>query len=220
MTADVLVIGGGSAGLAAAVTAARSGAVTVLVERHGMLGGMGTASLVHTFCGLYLLDGDRPEIANPGIAAEVAERMQRAAGVVPVKMGRCWVLPQHPVEFASLADGMVAEAGVEVLFHSELVALEEGWRARVMCRGESLEIKARSLIDTSGDAVVAAMLGGADLRAPSERLQRPAYVCGVLGVEGELNSLALSGRLVEGWRAGVLPKAALGMHFRMSGRQG
>lgn len=55
MKCDVLVLGGGGAGLAAAVSAARRGAHTVLVERHGTLGGMATAALVHSICGLYLL---------------------------------------------------------------------------------------------------------------------------------------------------------------------
>lgn len=220
MKVDVLVIGGGSAGLAAAVSAARAGAHTMVVERHGLLGGMGTASLVHTFCGLYLLDGDRPEIANPGLCEEIADRMTRATGLGPNKMGRVWVLPQHPVEFASLADQLVRESGVEVLFHSELVTLKPGWRAEIVCRGEKHTITASSVVDASGDAVAASALRGVADPTPAVRLQRPAYVCGVQGVEGELNSLSISGRLVEGTRSGDLPKAALGMHFRGSGRPG
>jgi glycine/D-amino acid oxidase-like deaminating enzyme len=55
MNPDVLIIGGGSAGVAAALAAARQGADTLLVERHGFFGGAGTASLVHSFCGLYEL---------------------------------------------------------------------------------------------------------------------------------------------------------------------
>ena len=220
MKADVLVIGGGSAGLAAAVSAARVGARTMLVERHGMLGGMGTASLVHTFCGLYLIDGDSPEPANDGLPMEIADRMRSVTGRDAVKMGRVWVLPQHPVDFATIADGMAREAGVEVLFHSEMVALEPGWKARVACRGSLLDIEAGSVIDCSGDAVAAAALGVADERATPEKLQRPAYVCGVQGVTGELSGLELAGRIVEGIRSGDLPKAALGMHFRTSGRAG
>lgn len=220
MKVDVLVIGGGSAGLAAAVTAARTGARTVLVERAGMLGGMGTTALVHTFCGLYLLDGDRAEIANPGISEEIAQRMEKVTGLGPRKMGRVWVLPQHPVDFASLADRLVLESGVELLFHSELVSLEPGWRAEIVCRGERRVIEASAVVDASGDAVGAAFLKGADEPTEALRLQRPAYVCGVQGVVGDLNSLELSGRLVEGMRAGVLSKAALGMHFRESGRPG
>ncbi|MFI2794522.1 FAD-dependent oxidoreductase [Haloferula sp. A504] len=220
MKADVLVIGGGSAGLAAAVSAARAGAKVVLVERHGMLGGMGTASLVHTFCGLYRMDREGPEHANEGLPVEIADRMKVATGRGPVKMGRLWVLPQHPVDFASIADAMVREAGVECLFHSELISLEPGWRAQASCRGGHFDIEAAAVVDASGDAVAAALLRLTDERTPSERLQRPAYVCGVQGVNGELSGLELAGRIVEGVRAGELPKSAMGMHFRSSGRPG
>lgn len=220
MRADLLVIGGGSAGLAAAVAAARGGLRVLLVERGGMLGGMGTAALVHTFCGLYRLDGETPEFANPGIPVEIAERMQRASGRGPVRMGRCWVLPQHPTDFARLADELVREAGVEVWFHAELVALEPGWSARVACRGRILEVAATAVVDASGDAVAAALLGEDDRRAPAAKLQRPAYVCGVQGVAGEWSGLRLAGRIVEGVRSGALDPAALGMQFRASGRSG
>ena len=105
LSVDVAVIGGGSAGLAAAVSAARKGARVLLVERHGYLGGMGTASLVHTFCGLYLMrDEPGAVLANPGFASEMAERMIAATGIGPQRMGRVDVLPQHPVEFARIAD--------------------------------------------------------------------------------------------------------------------
>jgi hypothetical protein len=222
---DVLVLGGGSAGLAAATTAARRGTRTLLAERHGALGGMGTASLVHTFCGLYHLDGERAEIANPGWCGEIAARMECATGLGPKKMGRVWVLPQHPTEFAVLADRLVTESGVETRFHTEVIGLapraEGGWIARLACRGGIENVEAAAVIDASGDAVAAALLGTADRRTPAARLQRPAYVCAFGGVaNGEIDGLQLSARLVEGVRLGELPAAALGMHFRASGRPG
>ena len=220
MKADVLVIGGGSAGLAAAVTAARAGARTVLVERNGFCGGMGTASLVHTFCGLYFSDRDAAEYANPGIAEEIGRAMQEITGQPPVRMGRVWVLPQHPVEFAALADVMLRDAGVEVLFHGELVALEPGWKARISCRGAIFEIDANAVVDASGDAVAAAALGAAHELTEAAHLQRPAYICGIQGVSVPVAGLEWAGRLVEGIRAGELEKSALGMHFRASGRAG
>jgi hypothetical protein len=221
MKADVLIIGAGSAGLAAAVRAARAGARTILLERHGFAGGMGTASLVHTFCGLYLQDAETPQWSNPGtLAEEIGRRMELATGLGAVKSGRVWFLPQHPVEFAALADSMLREAGVEVLFHSELVALEPGWRARVACRGEGIDIEARAVVDASGDAVAASALGMGHMMSDSRSLQRPAYVCGVQGVAGEIDGLALAGWIIDGIRAGDLGTAATGMHFRASGRAG
>lgn len=226
---EVLVVGGGSAGVAAAVAAARAGAAVVLVERDGMLGGVGTASLVHTFCGLYHLaaDGRPPELANGGLAAELAERMERATGLGPQRAGRLWFLPQRPVEFARIADGLAAaERGLEVRFHAEVVAAGRdggGWSVEHACRGRRGRVGARVLVDASGDAVLAGMLGAEAQRTAPGRLQRPAYIVGVAGVAGGLGGddrLRLAQRVVAGVQAGRLGEAALGASFRASGRPG
>src|SRR5437588_456312 len=107
MHVDVLVAGGGSAGLAAAVSAARLGARTLLVEHHGSLGGMAPAALVHSICGLYHLPkgGSAPAFANEGFAQEFARRLLLTGGASgPVRMGRVDVLLQQPTAFARLAD--------------------------------------------------------------------------------------------------------------------
>src|ERR1039457_1914473 len=54
ISCEVLVIGGGAAGVAAATAAGRAGAQVVLLERYGFLGGLATAAQVGTVCGLYL----------------------------------------------------------------------------------------------------------------------------------------------------------------------
>src|SRR5271154_3033436 len=140
MDFDVVVAGGGSAGLAAAVAAARLGARTLLVERNGLLGGMASAALVHSICGLYRLpkgegrgggrdswrpaDGRAaPELANEGFAAEFARRLLAAGGASgPVRMGRVEVLLQRPVAFAQLCDVMAQETpNLEIRLQSEIV---------------------------------------------------------------------------------------------------
>ncbi len=222
---DVVVIGGGSAGIAAAVSAARQGARTLLIERHGQAGGMGTASLVHTFCGLYLLRNEVGAVlANPGFATEMAERMMAATGLGPVRMGRVDVLPQHPVEFARIADELVgAEAALELRLHSEVVSVarQDDWEIGVAERGGVREITARALVDASGDAVVAAMLGVDSEKVASPRLQRPAYVFGVHqhGSLGKEEKLETAGLILEGIRGGCVPAEAMGMTFRSSGRE-
>lgn len=224
---DVAVIGGGSAGLAAAVTSARTGARTVLIERYGYLGGMGTASLVHSFCGLYLLRKEPGAVlANPGICGEIADRMIAATGKGPQRFGRVDVLPQHPVEFVRIADDLVSkEAELETLFHTEVCEVsldEDGWRIGLAGRPGKKEILARSLVDASGDAMVAEWIGGNHAIAPAAVLQRPAYVFGVHGVAplGDEGRLRAAGLLVEAVRSGVVPNEALGMSFRASGRVG
>jgi hypothetical protein len=221
---DVAVIGGGSAGLAAAVTAAREGAKTLLIERHGVLGGIGTASLVHTFCGLYLLrDEPGAVLANPGFAAEMAGRMTAATGIGPVRMGRLDVLPQHPVEFVRIADDLVSlESSLELRLHSQVtgVSREEAWE--IQLAGEARVMTARSLVDASGDAVVAGLLGSGAVKIAAPRLQRPAYVFGVhnsLAMDDDAR-LQTAGLIVDGIRAGDLPADSLGLSFRSSGRPG
>lgn len=223
---DVAVIGGGSAGLAASVTAARKGARTILIERHGYPGGMGTASLVHSFCGLYLLREETGAvIANPGFASEIAERMISATGIGPLRVGRVDVLPQHPVEFVRIADELIsAEPELEVRLHTEVTGVTrgEGWEVRLAERAGEGAIHAKTLVDASGDAVVAGFLGEGFDMAPARHLQRPAYVFGVRCRDDmqEEFPLRTAGLLVEGVRAGMVPEEAMGLSFRASGRPG
>ena len=223
---DVAVIGGGSAGLAAAVSAAREGARTALIERHGYLGGMGTASLVHTFCGLYQLRAEPGAVlANPGFPTEMAGRMIAATGMGPLRMGRVDVLPQHPVEFVRIADELVAaEPLVELRLHTEVTAIsrEEDWEIQLAGRAGGRWVSAKSLVDASGDASVAALLGGGAAMTEAPRLQRPAYVFGVHHAVpmNDDARLQTAGLIVEGIRAGCLTVDALGLAFRSSGRPG
>lgn len=223
---DVAIIGGGSAGLAAAVTAAREGARVVLIERHGYPGGMGTASLVHTFCGLYLLREEAGAVlANHGFAAEMAGRMMAATGMGPVRFGRVDVLPQHPVEFVRIADELLAaEPRVDLRLHTEVTAISRDgdWQIQLAGRAGARSVAATCLVDASGDAVVADFLGGDSAMMEAPRLQRPAYVFGIHNAVpmGEETGLQTAGLLVEGVRAGVLNPAALGLAFRRSGRPG
>ena len=110
---DILVVGGGTAGIAAAVSAARAGARTLLVERRNALGGMASNALVHTLCGLYLLRNDDAQplaYANEGFPREFAESVIRAGGASePVRMGKLDVLPHQPAALAAVADDITRQ---------------------------------------------------------------------------------------------------------------
>ena len=100
---DVLVIGGGAAGVAAATAAGRAGARVVLLERYGFLGGLATAGQVGTVCGLYLRDHSHSQ-AMPvagGFVGEFASRLQQAAAREPMRLDAgLWVLPFAAGAFA------------------------------------------------------------------------------------------------------------------------
>ncbi|HEY3901096.1 MAG TPA: FAD-dependent oxidoreductase [Chthoniobacter sp.] len=227
MDFDVVVAGGGSAGLAAAVAAARLGARTLLVERNGLLGGMASAALVHSICGLYRLPkGDEPPaLANGGFAEEFANRLIAAGGAAgPVRMGRVAVLLQRPVAFARLCDAIVGETpGLEVRLQSEIVGAEAD-SLTVACRGRIGEVQARAFVDATGDAVLAVLRGAPCEMEPASRLQRPAYIFALAGLEaGRLNDdgrLGLARQITQAVKEGVLPTAALGAHFRASPQAG
>src|SRR5476651_568060 len=78
---DVVVLGGGPAGIAAATAAASHGRKVLLVERYGFLGGMGTAAGVTNFCGLHAnVHGEIHQVVH-GVADELLERMRALDGL-------------------------------------------------------------------------------------------------------------------------------------------
>jgi hypothetical protein len=168
LTYDVVVVGGGAAGLAAALGAARCGARTALVERYGFLGGMATAGMVSTVCGLYrtLPDGSS-ELLNEGFAAAFARRLVAMPGCEkPVRRGRAFVLPYAPVAFACLADELTsAMSTLDVYLHAYLADVITGGRSLdvlVVATWERiLELRPRVVVDASGDAIVAYRAGAA-----------------------------------------------------------
>ena len=174
---DVVVVGGGAAGLAAAVAAARSGARTALVERYGFLGGMATAGMVSTVCGLYLTSSaGPPEPLNEGFADDVARKLAAMPGCgEPVRRGRTYVLPYTPFAFACLADELTASASpLDVYLHTFVTGLETGQgrveAVRIATWERALELAVRVVVDASGDAVVSHLAGVATVTVPlSER---------------------------------------------------
>ena len=225
MQCDVLVVGGGSAGLAAALSSAKLGAKTCLIERHGMLGGMATAALVHSICGLYrFADGPEPIYANGGFGQRFAERLIAAGGATaPKRLGRVDVLFHQPAIFASVADELVREAeNLEVRFHSEVVSADADLDAVDVCsRGSREIIHPRAVIDASGDGVVAALCGAEYEKETSERLQRAAFIVAFQGVASEAvdetGRLRLANVIAHAVHRGELPASALGTTFRFAG---
>ena len=187
---DVLVVGGGSAGLCAAIAAARSGAEVLLLEKGNQLGGMGTRALVHTFCGLYQPDTNQPpRVVNEGLPAAIEREMRKRTGQSgPLKMGKSYVLLQNPAHFAALAREWTAAEEPRLRTHlgASCVALERlpggGFEVLFQEEDQDYRVRAKTLVDTTASALGAKLLGVPYHTESSESRQLPAIVFAVSGV--------------------------------------
>ncbi|WP_320177690.1 FAD-dependent oxidoreductase [Roseovarius pacificus] len=184
LTADVFVAGGGAAGVAAAVTAARAGASVVLVERYGFCGGGAVAGLSGTLCGLYEAT-DKVDCAPRqvvfGFVEDFISEMERREGLTgPVRYGKTWTRVHDPLIWRESADALLASAGVRVIYHAEIVAaLCDGNRvegALISTVEGRLSIKARVCVDATGDGALAAMAGLETSMGHEGSVQNPTMV--------------------------------------------
>ena len=212
---DVLVIGGGAAGVAAATAAGRAGAQVVLLERYGFLGGLATTAQVGTICGLYLRDAAGAE-ATPvggGFAQEFAARLQRATNVKPVRVmdTGLWVLPYPPPAFAHVADALVSESkNVTVTLHATVAEVQaEGPRlneVRALAWNEPLLFRPKAVVDCTGEATAAALAGANAENGGAD--QAPALVFVLENVDPGLAQrglLEVRRELHQGVESGTLP---------------
>ena len=216
---DVAIVGGGSAGLAAAVSAARVGSRTLLVERSELLGGNASLAYVHTICGLFApADAGDASWVHPGFPRRFAEGLRDAgAAAAPERAGRVHVLPVWPPRLAAYADRLcAATSDLEVWKRTELVGValprEDAGCATLRLRpaaGGEVSVEARIVIDATGDASVAALCGADCAAARPSELQIPSFIFRMGGVDtSELTGFArlrVTHALAGAVRTGALP---------------
>ena len=171
---DVLVVGGGPAGVCAAISAARRGVKVLLVEQSGSCGGMATMGLVGPFMTCYDAKGEKMIIR--GIFEEIVDRMvARGFAIHPrevmggtcftswIKIGHDHVTPFEAEGLKLVLDEMLEEAGVEILYHTAfLEPVLDGHTVtgiKVASKSGIEVLEAKVVIDATGDGDVAARAG-------------------------------------------------------------
>ncbi|WP_391481040.1 FAD-dependent oxidoreductase [Nereida sp. NH-UV-3] len=178
---DVLVVGSGPAGLAAALAAARCGVEVTLLERFGCFGGNITVVGVEGFA---WYRHEQTVEAN-GIGREFEERAKAMGAAVPESQSLSYELDSEG--FKLVADRLVEEAGIHPMLHRQFVApiITDGAVAGVIVESKAGReaILAKRIIDATGDADVAARAGCATVKTPVEEMQAASVMFHLAGVD-------------------------------------
>lgn len=161
---DVIVVGGGAAGVAAAVQAARAGAKTLLLEAGPYLGGTLTDASIPAFCPY----GNTDEPLIRGIGLEILEALRKETKLIAYYEDSAekplynW-FPIDTEALKVLLDRIVMESGCELLFHTRVegCTVEDGVVRELTLKALSKEMRVRGdvIIDCSGDGALSEMAG-------------------------------------------------------------
>ena len=190
---DVLVVGGGAAGLAASVAAAREGANVLLVEQLGFLGGTASSTTLGSVCGLFTVDGETIKPVVEGFAKTflAALRDKYDGASEPVRWLQTASVPYNPFLFSVAADDFLEQAGVKVLLHASAIDVvydrHKNHIDSVLFSSHSgiWAVRPKIVIDCTGDGDIAAR-AGADYDLELDSLQFPTAMFECTGVDLEM----------------------------------
>lgn len=176
MHCDVVVVGAGAAGIAAAVAAAKSGADVVLVERHGFTGGLATTAMVGTICGLFYRNPAGARYAARGFAREFAEAVQAKSQTKITQFAEgLHFLPYRPEVFHQEAIRQLRQAGVRLLLRGHVADVQVEERKirelHIQTQSQVFSVFPVAVVDCSGIAQVSML-------ADIERIREDGYQAG------------------------------------------
>ena len=218
---DVIVVGGGMSGCAAALAAARNGAQVLLVEQNAFLGGAATAGMVGQFVGWQTRSGRKVVC---GVADDIVSRLRAdggcgAIGTFIMSTGHEMNRIEYDAEILKVSlEQLLVEAGVTILFKSFVMGAEaEGGRVdsvAIWAAGTPIVARAESFVDASGDMTLVTVAGGAFLALEEgEALQPGTMMFEMAPVDlQQMGAMTREDRdrvVAAGLESGALPRAAL-----------
>lgn len=179
---DIMVVGGGSAGVAAAVAAAKAGLRVTLFERNAYLGGKATAAEVGTICGLYQFSKKGAHYIVAGFAKEFAERIRTGSQTSPISsLSGLHYLPYSIDVFKNTCGQLLRQHGVAVYYDAVVTAVSVSHGSintvSANINGQAFEFYTSMVIDCSGESVVSKLANLPLVK--SERFQAAAQVFSV-----------------------------------------
>lgn len=191
---DVVVLGGGPAGIAAAATAAGQGRSTLLIERLGYCGGAAVSGMSGTICGLYNTVED-PHTAQPqqlifGFAERFRSAMEAEGGLTaPQIYGKTWVATHDCATYKKVATDILRGEGAQILYHTEMVDViveDDALTGLVLhTRSGFTRVMAKRVIDASGDADAVFRAGLATTKGNNGVIQNPSMMFKIGNVDRE-----------------------------------
>lgn len=205
---DVVVAGGGTSGVAAAIAAARSGVNTLLIEQYGHLGGMAV-------CGIPFLgakDGNGNTV-NEGIFQEIIDRLKQENACFGFAQGTTWntpekyqfsLIPFDPEYYKFIAQEMVLEAGAEISLHTYVTDVRKSnsniTSIEIANKSGKQWINAKMFVDCTGDADLVSMAGGSFIDNKEHQNSSILFRLGNVDLSLLVNDLKL-GKSIKGWGA-------------------
>jgi hypothetical protein len=210
---DVVIGGGGTAGVAAAIGAAQTGAKVLILERNAYLGGEATNTGVGAFCGIYTC-GKNPQKCVAGASDIIVGEMQQlnphSTEIIISAAGNKNV--QYKTEYLKFAlDNIMERLGITVLFHTRIISAtaENGHLKCLTCADDegNFTVEGSAFIDATGDANILHLAGaqtrwGEDGDSSVQAATLPFRLCGV-DISKDMSPAAVEKAVKKGKEAGI-----------------